>query len=252
MRNHPPFPSLLLVVVYPQAASLAVGAFSALFNLSRRARACALVSKMSLFTWCAQRAGGLSMIVLIALCYWVISRESTTEQHRYKYEQPNNQGTYYSSTSTTGAGIWTYLFSYYCLLIHVLVCVFPLRACWTVWTLTQSLKRAAQSHSLLDLKKLASRRDSYTSVSSSETLISSHNGGCSSTTSEAGDIDPELYTDGVSGAGDNVIHAIVIPNYKEEHDTLKETLEVLASHPQAQDSYDVGFLLCHSQLSRFL
>ncbi|KAH7274321.1 hypothetical protein FSOLCH5_000800 [Fusarium solani] len=194
---------------------------------------------MSLFTWCAQRAGGLSMIVLIALCYWVISRESTTEQHRYKYEQPNNQGTYYSSTSTTGAGIWTYLFSYYCLLIHVLVCVFPLRACWTVWTLTQSLKRAAQSHSLLDLKKLASRRDSYTSVSSSETLISSHNGGCSSTTSEAGDIDPELYTDGVSGAGDNVIHAIVIPNYKEEHDTLKETLEVLASHPQAQDSYDV-------------
>jgi hypothetical protein len=26
----------------------------------------------------------------------------------------------------------------------------------------------------------------------------------------------------------------------------------LASHPQAQDSYDVGFLLCHSQLSRFL
>ncbi|KAM0437718.1 hypothetical protein ACHAPT_002083 [Fusarium lateritium] len=194
---------------------------------------------MSLFTWCAQRAGGLSMIVLIALCYWVISRESSTEHHRYKYEQPNNQGTYYSSTSTTGAGIWTYIFSYYCLLIHVLVCVFPLRACWTVWTLTQSLKRAAQSHSLLDLKKLASRRDSYTSVSSSETLISSHNGGCSSTTSEAGDIGPELYTDGVSGAGDNVIHAIIIPNYKEEPDTLKETLEVLASHPQAQDSYDV-------------
>lgn len=192
------------------------------------------------------------MIVLIALCYWVISRESTTEQHRYKYEQPNNQGTYYSSTSTTGAGIWTYIFSYYCLLIHVLVCVFPLRACWTVWTLTQSLKRAAQSHSLLDLKKLASRRDSYTSVSSSETLISSHNGGCSSTTSEAGDIDPELYTDGVSGAGDNVIHAIIIPNYKEEHDTLKETLEVLASHPQAQDSYDVSILLGHRQLHRFL
>ncbi|KAH8736997.1 glycosyl transferase family group 2-domain-containing protein [Ilyonectria robusta] len=194
---------------------------------------------MSLFFWVSRRAGGLSMIVLIALCYWVISQESSVEKHRYKYEQPDSQGSYYSSTSTTGAGIWTYAFAYYCLFIHVLVCLFPMRACWTIWNLTQTLKRAAHSNSLLDLKKLASRRSSYTSVSSSETLTSSHNGGSSSTTSEAGDLDPESYTDGVSTAADNVIHAIVIPNYKEEYDTLKETLEVLASHPRAQDSYDV-------------
>ncbi|KAK7427660.1 hypothetical protein QQZ08_005766 [Neonectria magnoliae] len=193
---------------------------------------------MSLFNWVSRRAGGLSMIALIALCYWVISQESSLQQHRYKYEQPDSQGSYYSSTSTTGAGLWTYIFAYYCLFIHLLVCLFPLRACWTVWHLTQTLKRTAQSNSLLDLKKLASRRCSYTSVSSSETLTSSDNCG-SSTTTEAGDVDPESYTDGVSTAADNVIHAIVIPNYKEEYDTLKETLEVLACHPRAQDSYDV-------------
>ncbi|KAL1884304.1 hypothetical protein VTK73DRAFT_3288 [Phialemonium thermophilum] len=36
-----------------------------------------------------------------------------------------------------------------------------------------------------------------------------------------------------------VIHAIVIPNYKEVVDTLRETLEILSSHPQARYTYDV-------------
>jgi hypothetical protein len=103
------------------------------------------------------------------------------------------------------------------------------------------MKRAARSDSLLDLKKLSSRRDSYTSVSSSETLISSPKSPASSTTSEAGDYDSEYYTDGVPGAYDNVVHVIIIPNYKEEVDTLRETLDVLASHPQAHYSYDVRF-----------
>ena len=38
----------------------------------------------------------------------------------------------------------------------------------------------------------------------------------------------------------NVIHAIIIPNYKEEIDTLRESLEVLACHPHAAITYDVG------------
>lgn len=39
---------------------------------------------------------------------------------------------------------------------------------------------------------------------------------------------------------DKVIHAIIIPNYKEDVDGLRETLDVLASHPQARLSYDVS------------
>lgn len=102
------------------------------------------------------------------------------------------------------------------------------------------MKRSAQSKSLSDLKKGAlPRRGSHNSISSSETLTSSNNG-YSSTTSEAGDTDPELYTDGGLQASVNVVHAIVIPNYKEELDTLKETLEVLASHPHAHEAYDVS------------
>lgn len=38
---------------------------------------------------------------------------------------------------------------------------------------------------------------------------------------------------------DNVAHLIILPNYKETLDTLRETLGVLASHPAALLSYTV-------------
>ncbi|KAF5623339.1 glycosyl transferase gt-a type structural fold [Fusarium sp. NRRL 52700] len=186
------------------------------------------------------------MIALIALCYWVIYHDASLEQYRHEGRQPTSR---YPSDSAIGAGVWSFLFAYYSLFVHILVCIFPLRACWTIWTLTQSMKRAARSESLLDLKKLASRRDSYTSVSSSDTLMSNTNSPASSTTSEAGDYDPKYYTDGVPGACDNIVHVIIIPNYKEEVDTLRETLDVLASHPQAHYSYDVYLGMEHRESS---
>lgn len=37
-----------------------------------------------------------------------------------------------------------------------------------------------------------------------------------------------------------LLHAIIIPNYKEEIDTLRETLDILGSHIQAETSYEVS------------
>ena len=37
-----------------------------------------------------------------------------------------------------------------------------------------------------------------------------------------------------------VIHAIILPSYKEDIDTLRETLSVLASHFLAKPTYDVS------------
>jgi len=42
-------------------------------------------------------------------------------------------------------------------------------------------------------------------------------------------------------AEDNVLHAIIVPNYMEDTDTLKETLSVLATHSKAQQQYEVCF-----------
>ncbi|KAH6608749.1 hypothetical protein Trco_002095 [Trichoderma cornu-damae] len=197
---------------------------------------------MGFLAWCSRCTGGLSMLAVVGLSYWVISREAMVERHGFTHEGRHTKGATYSSNSTTtGAGIWTFVFAYYCLLIHILVAAFPIRACWSIWSITQTLKRASQSRAFEDYKNAVGLRrySSSSLVSSSETLASSDSNGISSTASELSDLDHELCVDGKDIPPCPVIHAIVIPNYKEEMDTLRETLDVLASHPQAQSCYDV-------------
>ncbi|KAK6948656.1 hypothetical protein Daesc_010426 [Daldinia eschscholtzii] len=197
---------------------------------------------MSLFSWCSRRVGGLAMLMTIALSYWVISKEAAAARYDYKYipQDSLSKPSHSTAAPSEGAGIWTVIFAYYCLFIHVLVSAFPVRSCWALFDVTRGLTKVARSTSLRDFKLTHRRRGSSTSLSSSETLTSSKEDSLpsSATSSEAGDIEPEFYTDGES-VHDQVIHAIVIPNYKEEVDSLRETLDVLASHPQARSDYDV-------------
>ncbi|KAI2470008.1 glycosyl transferase family group 2-domain-containing protein [Annulohypoxylon bovei var. microspora] len=197
---------------------------------------------MSLFNWCTRRSGGLAMLMTIALSYWVISKEAAAARYDYKYTQQDtlSRPTHSISSTSEGGGLWTVVFAYYSLLIHFLVFAFPMRSCWAIFDVTRSLKKAARGRSLRDFKLYRRRRGSSTSLSSSETLTSSKEDSLpsSTTSSEIGDIEPEFYTDG-DAESDHVVHAIVIPNYKEEVDSLRETLDVLASHPQARDSYDI-------------
>lgn len=189
------------------------------------------------------------MIALLGLCYWVISQESTLQRHGYTYEHTDTKFASYSSTSTSGAGIWTFVFAYYSLFIHCLVFIVPVRACWAVWQVTQSMKRSSRTQYMHDYMKLSNRRRlSSASLSSSETLTSDLNGD-STVTSEAGDTELDMYTDVDDIVDDTVVHAIVIPNYKEDIDTLRETLDVLASHPRAQTAYDVSHPALNPTLS---
>ncbi|EJT72757.1 hypothetical protein GGTG_09614 [Gaeumannomyces tritici R3-111a-1] len=189
---------------------------------------------MALFAWASRRAGGLLLIGLILLSYYVVSHEAVRAQHAYKYQQQDNVKA--EPLLTEGAGIWTSIWAYYCLLIHVLVFSFSSRINWSLWDITRGVRKVSHNKALKDFKFAHRRRGSATSLSSSETLTSSR--ASSTSCSEAGDLDIEFCTDG-DVAPDHVIHAIIIPNYKEEVDTLRETLEVLASHPQARNCYDV-------------
>ncbi|KAI0896904.1 glycosyl transferase family group 2-domain-containing protein [Annulohypoxylon nitens] len=199
---------------------------------------------MSLFNWCSRRAGGLAMLMTLGLSYYVITKESAATRYDYKFTQQDTLSRPTHSISSTseaqGGGLWTVLFAWYSLLIHILVFAFPMRSCYAIFDITRSLTKAARGRSLRDFKLSHRRRGSSTSLSSSETLTSSKEDSLpsSTTSSEIGDIEPEFYTDG-DVESDRIVHAIVIPNYKEEVDSLRETLDVLASHPQARDSYDI-------------
>ncbi|KAH8675707.1 glycosyl transferase family group 2-domain-containing protein [Xylariales sp. PMI_506] len=193
---------------------------------------------MSLFGWCTRRVGGLAMVATICLSYWVISKEAEASGYGYHLMHHGSHASKAAIASTTlGGGLWTVTFAYYCLFIHLMVFMFPLRSSWSIIDITRSLKKTARNKALRDIKLAHRRRGSSTSLSSSETLTSSRDE--STTSSEAGDLDIEPYADSDSTSIDNVIHVVIIPNYKEEVDTLRETLEVLASHPQARYSYDV-------------
>lgn len=47
----------------------------------------------------------------------------------------------------------------------------------------------------------------------------------------------------IVGDDESIGHAIIIPNYEEDINTLRETLKVLACHLQASSSYEVRLCL---------
>lgn len=201
---------------------------------------------MSLFAWASRRAGGLAMLATLFLSYWVVSREARSAGFTLPSipflgsQSPRTSAPATMPINTEGGGLWTVGFAYYALFIHILVFAFPIRSCYAILDLTKSIGKATHSKSLKDFKLSHARRGSSTSLSSSETLTSSRDiASPSSSSSDAGDYETEFLSD---ADAHHVIHAIIIPNYKEEVDTLRETLDVLASHPQARDCYDVSTL----------
>lgn len=193
---------------------------------------------MGVFLWCTQRAAGLSIISLLALAYWVVSREAAAEKARHDPTTPGSP-----NATIRGAGVWNEIFAYYSLFIHILVFIFPVRACYALWDITSQVKRSYRSPSVSFKKSHTARRGSYASLSSGETLTVDHSGSgkeSAANSEPSSDVEQEAYGDDDLIAMGTVIHAVIIPNYKEELDTLKETLDVLACHPQAQSCYDVS------------
>lgn len=102
-----------------------------------------------------------------------------------------------------------FLFSTYTIWLHVLALLFPIRLCRAVWSATSAIQKAQyESGNFLSIKE------------------KDNDGGS-----------PKLRSKGIE-EGD-IVHAIIIPIYKEEVETLEDTLNVLASHPAAREMYDV-------------
>lgn len=185
--------------------------------------------------------GGLSVLTLTALLSMSLYLEWSTRKQNIQKPQDHLEAPSYASDKTTpigNGGRWTLTFAYYSVLIHILVLVFPVRACLAVGSLTRGVKAVSRNRSLQRFKYGRMRRLSFMSLASDVTLTSSL--ASNSSSSDAGDSDMIDSVTDVEYDQDKVIHAIIIPNYKEDVDGLRETLDVLASHPQARLSYDVS------------
>ena len=190
--------------------------------------------QMQFLSWCSRRVGGLSLIALLILCYWVLSGEVKASTP-YAPSSGSHVAVWDEDSEETrrDAGHLTVLFAYYSLLIHILVVIFPIRACWAIWDVTRSLRKMTR---VKKWKESKSQRLSSSSISSADTLTATQT---SSSSSEAGDAESGYFADAEVEQHQD-IHAILIPNYKEGIDMLRETLDVLACHPQARAQYDVS------------
>ena len=151
-----------------------------------------------------------------------------------------------------GCNAWELLYVAYSVAAHLAACVvFPLRLCWAVWQLTHEVRRARADALELARPYAESEATSSTGASSaggtagSATLVDDK---ASALSLSAGAQTPETPLSSRVGTPkmggfeervDEVVHAIILPSYKEDQDTMRETLSVLASHVLAKTSYDV-------------
>jgi hypothetical protein len=115
------------------------------------------------------------------------------------------------------------LFIYYYLFVHADTVGFALRLCLSIVLVKRKLKAT--------LRRRHDPPSSFSSESDSDSLpldyvqLDPHHSHLF-----PGSSDPKL---------EEVIHAIIVPNYEEDIDTLRTTLAVLASHPRAATQYEV-------------
>ena len=169
-----------------------------------------------LLSWCIQRVASLGIIALtcLILVAFVWDRPS---QEKYDDGKLRKQ-------ITNGQLVYVY----YTLFIHVLGVFFPLRLCWATRGMIRNLKMVAiqQQASLFRASSSKSRKGGEAGYEESVDSDSSDSMALSTLNENEWDEKP-------------LVHAIILPNYKEELDTLRETLDVLACHPQASSSYEV-------------
>ena len=124
----------------------------------------------------------------------------------------------------------------YSVVIHILACfAFPVRLIWSIWHLTDEVKTAK-----FEAAEEYAETEFSDDKSSQHSLSVKSVGGTESSISRVGT--PKI--PGLVETPESVVHAIILPSYKEDIDTLRETLAVLASHVLAKSNYDVSICAC--------
>jgi len=187
--------------------------------------------------WCVQRVANLglvAMVLLMVIAFWY-DRPSHDNGEDRDPRRPGGGKKYHRhhrAEMTTSQLV----FVYYTLFVHVLGLLFPMRLVWATRSMISNLRKAI-SQPLYQARPASSQTGKAgESISVYEDSLSSAD--CSGSESEEMELSLSTSTESEWEDGP-LLHAIIIPNYKEELDTLRETLDIFASHAQASSSYEV-------------
>ncbi|KAK9371268.1 hypothetical protein V1509DRAFT_650873 [Lipomyces kononenkoae] len=139
--------------------------------------------------------------------------------------------------------------------VHVSVVAYTFRSCYGIYVTCKGMLSTADKFSVphiiprasspLSSPSRASSRHGGRSAASDANNSADDLSGSSDASSDTDDHDIESSVssydepNGDVYYSDTPIHAIFVPNYKEDLDTLRETLGMLASHPMARSSYEI-------------
>jgi hypothetical protein len=174
---------------------------------------------------------GFSILAWILLAYLALGdRIPSPWSSKPNIPPSQGAGNFYTLTITQ------ILYITYSVLAHLLACLgFPLRLIWAVWHMTGEITTANFE---------AAEGRLYAESEYSDELSSQKSGSVKGLGTPEGP-QSRASTPKIPGFPDTplepVIHAIILPSYKEDIDTLRETLSVLASHVLAKPTYDVSF-----------
>ena len=189
---------------------------------------------MGLYAWSARCIPGFSILVLLALTLLALTDTTLpfqTSWHSAIYDTGRKPPIKSPHSGQVADLNWSQLiFAGYNVFIHFLSLLFPLRLCWSLWQITGQVQDLNSQHT--------TTFNQATDDTKSRTVGSV--GASLSPIDTSGNKDRDDWPESPKGNSGMVFHAIMIPIYKEEIETLRETLDVLASHGQARTSYDVS------------
>jgi hypothetical protein len=100
--------------------------------------------------------------------------------------------------------------AFYIVLLHLAAWWFPIRLCWALFDLLRKLERTATEYVPYQVEN---------HYNNARNAHKSHG---------------------------TTMHAILLPNYKEDIETLSDTLRVLSAHPMAERAYDVSISISYA------
>lgn len=176
---------------------------------------------MGVVKWFCRCIPGLSVLLWIAVTYLALG---------------GRLGAKSMPTDWNRLTPWQIVYILYSVIAHLFACLlFPIRLCWALWHISDEIKSAkfeafeGQPHA----ESEGDTDDKSSQLSLSGKTLSVSDGPLSRAGTPKGSSFPEME--------DVVVHAIILPSYKEDMDTMRQTLAVLASHVLAKKCYDVSW-----------
>jgi hypothetical protein len=178
--------------------------------------------------WLSRCIPGLSAIGLVVLLVLALGNDD----HYALYSSQDGRSPAQFGPFPQRLRLSQKLLIFYLLLVHIDTVLFSCRLCFSIIVVNQKIRAT-----LLRRHDLPSGFYSEGILQPADAKEMSSK---SSQSSRSSPFDSDQLRINEPSTGE-VIHAIIIPNYREDIDTLRTTLAVLASHPRARTQYEVSF-----------